>query len=73
MAVSVADCWQCSKLNCYSGLKFRLHARLNCGGNVGTRTRDFLRDSYEEILVGNEATPKLKYVAAITWNSQRAR
>jgi hypothetical protein len=23
--------------------------------------------------VGNEAPPKLKYAAAITWNSQRAR
>jgi len=42
------------------GPKFRLRARLgplNCGGNVGTRTCDFLRDRQADILAVNEALP----------------
>jgi len=39
------------------GPKFRLQARLNCDGNVGTRARDLLCDRQEDILVGNEALP----------------
>ncbi len=30
---------------------------MNCGGKVGTRTRDLLRDRQEDILAVNEALP----------------